>query len=276
VSRLRIAPLLVAFFLLPSPQLDLAIAQESAKSPNGGPTASGKPASATAQTGTLKARFRYMGRPPEPKAIEVNKDVGILGQYDIVDQSLAVSEDRGVANVIVWVRNKDIPAPPAENLKPVTIEFKEGQFFPHVLAFQAPREVVGKLNESLTMNFNYSGNVSVFNILCLAHSEISARVEPELTPVRLFDNHHPWAIAWVLPLTHPYCAVSDNNGYFKIENLPPGKWEFQVWQERTGYLQTKDWPKGRFTMEIKPGENDLGEIKLPPVLFHDAAHPDEP
>ncbi len=229
-----------------------------------------------AQTGTLTGRFRYMGRPPEPKAIDVNKDAGLLGQYKIVDQSMVISDDRGLANVIVWVRNKDIPAPSAEKLAPVTIEFKEGQFFPHVLAFQAPREVTCAVHESLAVDFNYQGAQSLFNMLCPPHDEVSQQVKPELSPARLIDNVHPWAKAWVLPLAHPYGAVSDKNGYFKIENLPTGKWEFQVWHEQTGFLRTKDWPKGRFTLEIKPGENDLGEIKLPPALFRDTVHPDEP
>jgi hypothetical protein len=166
--------------------------------------------------------------------------------------------------------------PSAKNLAPVTVEFKEGQFAPHALAFQAPRDLTGAVHESLAVCFSYQGEATVFNVLCPAHGEISQQVKPEATPAVLRDNLHPWPKAWVLPLKHPYCAVSDKNGYFKIENLPPGQWEFQVWHELTGNLQKNDWPKGRFTMEIKPGENDLGEIKLPPVLFRDPAHPDEP
>ncbi len=264
--------LLIAFVAF---DVRIAIAQASSEKATAKKPSPGTVPASAENTGTLTGRFRYVGRPPEPKAIEINKDVGILGQYNIVDQSLVVGEDRGVANVFVWVRSADIPAPPPEKLEPITIEFKTGQFFPHAAAFQAPRELIGTVHESIAVVFNYAGQTDMFAMVCPAHDEITHRVQPEAMPVPLTDNIHPWAKGWLLPLKHPFCAVSDKDGKFRIENLPPGKWEFQVWQERTGYLETKDWPKGRFTMEIKPGENDLGEIKLPPAVFRNAAPADE-
>ena len=71
-------------------------------------------------------------------------------------------------------------------------------------------------------------------------------------------------------------AVSDKDGKFEIKNLPAGKeLEFQVWQEKAGNVEKasiggKDagWKRGRFKMMIKPGTNDLGEIKLDPAQFN--------
>ena len=48
-----------------------------------------------------------------------------------------------------------------------------------------------------------------------------------------------------------------------------GQLEFQVWHERVGYLATPDWTKGRFEMEIKPGVNDLGTIKVAASLLEE-------
>jgi hypothetical protein len=62
-------------------------------------------------------------------------------------------------------------------------------------------------------------------------------------------------------------CVSKPDGSFKIEKLPVGELEFQVWHERSGYVATPEWSRGRFEMEIKPGANDLGTIKLDPALF---------
>jgi hypothetical protein len=76
-------------------------------------------------------------------------------------------------------------------------------------------------------------------------------------------NIHPWMKGLVLPRDNPYFAVSKADGTFEIKDLPVGKLEFQVWHE-PGFVDTKDWPKGRFTMDIKAGDNDLGAIKLDP------------
>jgi hypothetical protein len=80
-------------------------------------------------------------------------------------------------------------------------------------------------------------------------------------------NYHPWESAYILPREDPYVAITAKDGTFRIPKLPAGKLEFQVWQERTGFLDTPQWPKGRFELTIKPGLNDLGTFKLSPKLF---------
>ena len=75
---------------------------------------------------------------------------------------------------------------------------------------------------------------------------------------------------WLVVPPTPYAAVSGDDGKFEIKNLPVGtELEFQAWQEKKGYLDKatingKDagWTKGRFKITIKPGDNDLGDIKV--------------
>ena len=43
--------------------------------------------------------------------------------------------------------------------------------------------------------------------------------------------------------------------------------EFQVWQEKSGFVEAKDWKRGRFKMTLKAGKNDLGEVKVNPKIF---------
>jgi hypothetical protein len=91
---------------------------------------------------------------------------------------------------------------------------------------------------------------------------------PQNIPVRILCNYHPWEVAYILPVDHPYVAITAMDGTFRIPRLPVGeKLQFQVWQERCGYVATDEWNRGRFEIEIKPGINDLGVIKLPPRMF---------
>ena len=69
-----------------------------------------------------------------------------------------------------------------------------------------------------------------------------------------------------------FFAVSDAKGNFEIKNLPAGEFEFQVWQERAGYItkaevggQNVIWPKGHVKWTA-PG--DLGAIKLSADQFN--------
>jgi hypothetical protein len=86
-------------------------------------------------------------------------------------------------------------------------------------------------------------------------------------PVSILCNYHPWEKAYILPLDHPYAAITGEDGSFTIPKLPVGELEFQIWHEKSGYVDTDDWPKGKMKMTIKPGANDLGTIKLSPELF---------
>ena len=73
----------------------------------------------------------------------------------------------------------------------------------------------------------------------------------------------------------PYAAVSDTDGKFTIKDLPVGKeLEFALWERRTpAYLKNATFKggkadaHGRFKIKLKPGDNDLGDIKVGASLF---------
>jgi hypothetical protein len=62
-------------------------------------------------------------------------------------------------------------------------------------------------------------------------SEKIAR-EPGIIEVRC--SEHPFARAYIAVFDHPYFAVSDEQGAFKIDGLPAGTYNVKVWQERLG------------------------------------------
>ena len=42
---------------------------------------------------------------------------------------------------------------------------------------------------------------------------------------------HPWERAWIYVSPHPYIAITDANGAFKIDAIPPGRYVLRVWHE---------------------------------------------
>ena len=65
-------------------------------------------------------------------------------------------------------------------------------------------------------------------------------------------------------------AVTNEKGEFMIENVPAGKHKFQVWHEKSNYLQdvkvggkSTKWSRGQVEVIIKDGETyDLGEVTV--------------
>ena len=40
--------------------------------------------------------------------------------------------------------------------------------------------------------------------------------------------------AWVVVAEHPFYAVTNDQGEFVLDNVPPGKYTLQLWQESLG------------------------------------------
>ena len=60
-------------------------------------------------------------------------------------------------------------------------------------------------------------------------SHIFEEAEP-IFPIKC--DVHPWMKTWVLVSNNPYFAVTDSEGNYSIENIPPGDYEVIAWQEK--------------------------------------------
>ena len=59
---------------------------------------------------------------------------------------------------------------------------------------------------------------------------------PESLPMKVVCDIHPWMDGYWTVLDHPYSAITDKDGRFKLEKLPVGEHTFCVWHERCGYV----------------------------------------
>ncbi len=231
-----------------------------------------------ANWGTLKGRFVYDGPSPKPVKIEVTKDQECCGKYpdELVDESVVVGKNSGLQWVFVYVRTKDVkihPEAASSVASEIKINNRHCRFNPHGSVVWAGKQTIVFGNED---PINHAVKIDPLNAKNQAiNNQLPSGVDvkynfgaEERIPVSITCGIHPWQKGWVLPMESPYAAVSGEDGSFSIANLPVGKLEFQVWQEKSGYLAAKsDWKRGRFEMEIKPGDNDLGDIKVSPKLF---------
>ncbi len=93
--------------------------------------------------------------------------------------------------------------------------------------------------------------------------------KPEPGLVNVTCNIHPWMKAKLLVLDHPFAAVSDENGEIVIKGIPVGEQVFRANHE-AGKIdevsvggKDEKWSRSRFTLDIKPGMNDLGTVVIP-------------
>jgi hypothetical protein len=228
---------------------------------------------AAAQWGTLKGRFVYDGQPPKAEPLVVTKDVQVCGKHNLVDESLVVGKDGGLANVVIYVRDKKVKVhPDYEAAADDTLRFDNHncRFEPHVMPIRLSQTLELHNSDPIGHNSNMQpiGDTGINPLIAMGGGVTYQFRRAQNVPVPVSCNIHPWMKGWILPRDNPYVAVSAADGTFEIANLPAGELEFQVWQEKAGYLAAKkEWKTGRFKLKIKDGDNDLGLIKVSPKLF---------
>jgi plastocyanin len=230
-----------------------------------------------AEWGDLKVRFTYDGPAPKADRVNVNKDAQFCGTFGLVNEDLVVNpENGGIANVVVFLYNRDSTPPihpdyDESATAEVVLDNKKCRFEPRVAVLRTTQTLILKNSDSVAHNTNYTcfANASD-NVLIPAGGQIAKNLtEPEIRAVPVACNIHPWMKGWVVVRDTPYAAVSDKNGELIIKNLPVGEWTFQFYQEAVGYVddvtlndKATSWKRGRPDLEIKPGMNDLGEVKF--------------
>ncbi len=252
----------------------------------GKPSASrtGNKATAAQKWGHLSGRFVYDGEPPAQAKLQLNKDIEFCSPFEPKAEQLVVNQkNRGIANVVLWLEvPRRGPAPPIHQSyaktaeKSVLLSNSKCRFNPHVTLLRTTQKLALKNEDTIAHNTAAGLKRNLpFNVVTPSGStdERSVR-KAERKPVKISCSIHAWMTGWLLVQEHPYMAVTDADGRFKIKNLPAGEWTFQVWHEIPQSItsaaqagQKTEWKRGRVTVTIEEGENNFGEWTLDPSLF---------
>ena len=55
-------------------------------------------------------------------------------------------------------------------------------------------------------------------------------------PIRIRCDVHSWMTAWWVVQEHPYYALTDTDGVFSLEEIPPGTYTLEAWHETLGTI----------------------------------------
>jgi hypothetical protein len=207
-----------------------------------------------------------------------NRDHALKG--DTRDPLWIVGADRGVANVVVWLRpvtttHFEVPVDLASRNDVVTVHQPFLMFEPHIVAINPSRwdptsnrqqptgQIFKVLNDAPTnCNVFCRGNGLINpgkNVILPPGQEMQFSAVPcrknmagrkEL--LTLSSDIHRWMSAKVAVFDHPYYAITDMNGIFEIRNAPVGaELMIAVWHESFGPLNQARMDK----ITLKAGDN---------------------
>jgi hypothetical protein len=198
-------------------------------------------------SGRLTGRIIFSGMPPVlpplAKQGKAAKDANVCAaNADIPNESLLVDpKTRGLSNVFVYLATApEGPRPAANSTKPLVFERKECRFQPHAMIAHIGQPITLANADPLATNFHiFPIKNTPLNVMVAPNGKFEKPLvykNAERVPIAVRCDIHSWMKAYHLPLDHPYAAIADAQGQFKISGLPPGTHSFIIWHEDAGFL----------------------------------------
>jgi plastocyanin len=206
---------------------------------------------------TITGHIALQGTPPVLAPVDVSAvaDCARLHPHGVPNESVVVSPDGALQNVIVYL--KGLPAVgTGASRSPVILNQVGCQYTPHVVAVQTGQILRVQSEDPFMHNVNVrsmENNPSNFAQLASPGTTPTRDLTftvPEIFPVQC--DVHPWMRAWIGVFDHPYFAVTDANGDFRIDHVPAGTFTIVAWQERLGEI----------TQQVAAGEGTTGKIDM--------------
>jgi hypothetical protein len=196
-----------------------------------------KPYISTGHEAMLTGSISFVGKLPQPRSIDMSADP-VCYQVNPKPRTEDIVVANGkLANVFVYVKNSTVIDSHTFKIpnSSVLLERRGCRYVPHVVGVR-----VGQLltipnldpthhNTHPTPKDNREWNQTQ----APGAAAIAKSFEkPEIIPFKC--NQHPWEKAYVGVFSHPFFAVSDESGNYRIVGLPPGRYAVVAWHERLG------------------------------------------
>jgi hypothetical protein len=224
--------------------------------------------------GTITGTVKWSGPAPKVPKLPITKDASVCDPelHRVRDlERLEVGADGGVGNTVVFL--KDITKGKAMDLPDTRqhLDQRNCRYVPHILLIPQGGNLQAKSSDPVLHTVHMTGAASNNIPFPMQNQAIPINL-PRAGVVELKCNAgHVWMNAEILIVKHPYYAVTDEHGFFKLSDVPPGEYEIEAWHEgwqnmseesvldvaaqvrvkRPVYSAPETWAK---KISVKPGE----------------------
>lgn len=192
--------------------------------------------------GTVLGQVRFAGTPPKGEPVPVRRNLEQCGTSKPFE-ALVVGPAMGVRNTVVYLegieRGKKAPDVVLDNAKCV--------FTPHVVpvTLGAGKVLIKNSDPLLHNTHGVVERLTAFNIALPSQGQvvdITRRIK-KVGAIEVLCDAHTHMQAWIVVRDSPYFAVTDEQGQFRIDEVPPGRYRLVAWHE--GWVATGRDKDGR-------------------------------
>ena len=201
------------------------------------------PAMDPAAAATITGKVTFSGEKPASKAISMDAVPACANQYKgtIPADDTIVNPNATLKNVFVYVKAglpaRQWPAPAT----PVSLDQKGCIYTPRVLGIMTGQDLEISNNDPSMHNVHpMPKNNKEWNTSQAPKGEkIVKQFDKEDIMIPFKCNVHPWMRAYVGVVSHPFFAVTGDDGSFTLKGLPPGDYTLAAWHEKLGTQEIK-------------------------------------
>jgi len=204
--------------------------------------------------GHITGKVVLEGAAPKNDVIKMSSDPVCMREAKgaQTQEFFIVGEGGALQNVFVWVKDglgdRTFQAP----TDAVTLDQQGCRYRPHVFGIRVGQPLV-VLNSDPTLHNIHAipkGNQEFNTGQPVQGMKFNHTFTAQEVMVPFKCDVHGWMNAYVGVVSHPYFAVSGNDGSFELKTLPPGTYAVEAWHEKLGTQ----------TQNVTIGEKETKEV----------------
>ncbi|MGB8478969.1 MAG: carboxypeptidase regulatory-like domain-containing protein [Acidobacteriaceae bacterium] len=190
--------------------------------------------------GSVSGTIRFNGKAPAPIVIDMAQDLACSAASKTPNMTEQyVVHDGRLANAFVYVKDGLGNRIYMPTKTPVGLDQKGCRYIPHVIGAMIGQPVEFRNSDRTMHNIHIvppgsedSAGFDISQAPMAGTEQHVFRAAGLMIPVRC--NNHPWMEAFLNVVKNPFFAVSDADGKYEIQGLPPGTYTLVAVQEKLG------------------------------------------
>ncbi|MBP9864939.1 MAG: DUF2012 domain-containing protein [Candidatus Omnitrophica bacterium] len=188
--------------------------------------------------GSVTGSAAFSGTAPAKAEINMSADPTCAAAHaePTFTEEAVVNANNTLKNVFVYVKTglegQTFPAPAT----PATLDQNGCHYTPHVAGVMVGQQLEIINSDSTLHNVHSMAKESKeFNLgMPIKGMKIKKTFEKPEIMVKMKCDVHPWMSAYIGVLSHPFFAVTGEDGSFAIKDLPAGTYTLEAWHETFG------------------------------------------
>lgn len=205
-------------------------------------------------TGSITGKVTFAGTVPPAEKVKTAADPKCAAMHkDGLEKQSVVVKDGGLVHAFVYVKTGVTGTYPAP-ATPALLDQQGCMYHPHVIGVQVGQDITIRNSDDTLHNIHPRPTVNAeFNIgQARKGMEATRKFDKEELMIPVGCDVHPWMRSYISVMSHPFFAVTGDDGTYEIKNVPPGDYEVEVFHEK---LKTQS---GKATVKAgEPAKVDL-------------------